>query len=178
MLSYGAKVAGVLSLMTVEAQDVPAHPLLAYSDHPVVLWPMILERTPAFRLQGLGPLTMLEIRVPIAPDAAILMNWIDRSDEVGIRMKRRAAGEINAFTVGQADKEWMHRPGEEPEIPDDVFSSLSRLVDFSYGRAAAERSVRRAYASNFLNRASKRRWVNEVDVVVEIGSPPGLREAA
>jgi hypothetical protein len=177
MLAYAAKVAGILSLMRWHVLRFK-EPLLAYSDHPVVLWPMNVERTLPFRRQGLGPLTMLEIRVPIAPDAAILMNWIDRSDEVGIPMKRRAAGEINAFTVSQTDREWMHKPGGEPEIPDDVFSPLSRLVDFSYDCAAAERSVRRAYASNFQQRASKRQWVNELDVVVEIDSPPGLRVAA
>jgi uncharacterized protein DUF4238 len=177
MLSYGAKVAGILSLMRWHVLRFD-EPLLAYSDHPVVLWPMNVERTRPFRRQGLGPLTMLEIRVPIGPDVAILMNWIDRSDEVGIPMKRRAAGEINAFTVGQADKEWMHKPGCEPEIPDDVFLPLSRLVDFSYDRAVAERSVRRAYASDSQQRASKRQWVNELDVVVEIGSLPGLRAAA
>jgi hypothetical protein len=139
---------------------------------------MNVERTRAFRRQGLGPLTMLEIRIPIAPDAAILMNWIDRSDEVGIPMKRRAAGELNAFTVGQTDREWMHKAGEEPEVSDDVFLPLSRLVDFSYGRAAAERSLRRAHARNFQRRASKRKWVNELDVIVEIGSQAALKAAA
>lgn len=177
MLSYGAKVAGILSLMRWQVLRFDG-PLLAYSDHPVVLWPMNVERTRAFRRQGLGPLTMLEIRVPIAPDAAILMNWIDRSDGVGILMKRRAARELNAFTVGQADREWMHKVGEEPEIPDDVFSPLSRLVDFSYDRAAAEGSLRRAHASNFQQRASKRQWVNDLDVIVEIGSQLGLKAAA
>lgn len=177
MLSYGAKVAGILSLMRWYVLRFDG-PLLAYSDHPVVLWPMNVGRTRAFRRQGLGPLTMLEIRVPIAPDAALLMNWIDRNDEVGIPMKRRAASELNAFTVGQADREWMHKVGEEPEIPDDVFSPLSRLVDFSYDRAAAEGSLRRAHASNFQQRASKRQWVNDLDVIVEIGSQLGLEAAA
>jgi Protein of unknown function (DUF4238) len=177
MLSYGAKVAGILSLMRWHVVRFDG-PLLAYSDHPVVLWPMNVERTRAFRRQGLGPLTMLEIRIPIAPDAAILMNWIDRSDEVGIPMKRRAAGELNAFTVGQTDREWMHKAGEEPEVSDDVFLPLSRLVDFSYGRAAAERSLRRAHARNFQRRASKRKWVNELDVIVEIGSQAALKAAA
>ena len=177
MLSYGVKVAGILSLMRWHVIRFDG-PLLAYSDHPVVLWPMNVDRTRAFRRQGLGPLTMLEVRLPIAPDAAILMNWIDCSDEVGVRMKRRAAGELNAFTVGQADREWMHRPGEEPEIPDDIFSPLSRFVDASYGRAAAEQSFRRAHASSFQQRASKRQWVNELDVIVDIGPPPNLQAVA
>ena len=121
---------------------------------------------------------MLEIRVPIAPDAAILMNWIDRSDEVGVSMKPRAAAELNAFTVAQAEKEWMHRPGSEPEVADDVFSPLSRLIDSTYDRAVAKRSARRAHAEAFNKRSRARKWVNELDVVVEIGSQPALQAAA
>lgn len=177
MLSFAAKVAGILSLMRWQVLRFDG-PLLAYSDHPVVLWPMNVERTRPFRQQGLGPLTMLEIRVPIAPDAAILMNWIDRSDEIGISMKSRTAAEINAFTVAQADKEWMHRPGDEPEIANDIFAPLSRLVDPFYGRAAAERSARRAHATKFYERARKRKWVNELEVLVNIGSRSSLRKAA
>jgi Protein of unknown function (DUF4238) len=177
MLSYAVKVAGILSLMRWHVVRFDG-PLLAYSDHPVVLWPMNVERTRPFSRQGLGPLTMLEIRVPIAPDAAILMNWIDRSDEVGVAMKPRAAAELNAFTVAQAEKEWMHRAGSEPEVADGVFSPLSRLIDPTYDRAAATRSARRAHADRFHKRSSKRKWVNELDVVVDIGSQPALPVAA
>lgn len=177
MLSYAPKVAGILSLMRWHVLRFEG-PLLAYSDHPVVLWPMNVERTRPFPRQGLGPLTMLEVRVPIAPDAAILMNWIDRSDEVGVSMKRRAAGELNAFTVAQAEREWMHQPGIEPEIADDLFLPLSRHLDPSYDRAAAERSLRREHAAKFNKRASKRQWVNELEVIVDVGDTPPLRAAA
>jgi hypothetical protein len=177
MLTYAVKVAGILSLMRWHVVRFDG-PLLAYSDHPVVLWPMNVERTRPFPRQGLGPLTMLEIRVPIAPDAALLMNWIDRSDEVGVPMKRRAAAEMNAFTIAQAHEEWMHRPGSEPEVADDVFSPLSRLIEPAYDRAAAERSLRRAYAQKSHDRAKKRKWVNELDVIVDIGEHPALRTAA
>jgi hypothetical protein len=177
MLTYAVKVAGILSLMRWQVLRFDA-PLLAYSDHPIVLWPMNVERTLPFRRQGLGPLTMLEIRVPIAPHAAILMNWIDRSDEAGVLMKRRAAAELNAFTVAQADREWMHHPGGEPEIADDVFAPLSRLIDPTYDRFAAEHSARRAHADRFHKRSSKRKWVNELDVVVDIGSQPALPATA
>lgn len=176
MLSYSIKVAGILSLMRWHVVRFDG-PLLAYSDHPVVLWPMNVERTQPFSRQGLGPLTMLEIRVPIAPDAAVLMNWIDRDDEVGMPMKRWAAAELNAFTVAQAEKEWMHQPGSEPEIADDVFSPLSRLIDPTYDRAVAEQSARRAHAEAFNKRSRARKWVNEIDVIVEIGSRPALRAA-
>jgi hypothetical protein len=177
MLAYSAKVAGILSLMRWNVLRFK-EPLLAYSDHPVVLWPMNVERTLPFRRQGLGPLTMLEIRVPIAPDAAILMNWIDQSDQVDVSMKRRAAAELNAFTVAQAEKEWMHQPEGEPEIADDVFAPLSRLIDPTYDRSTAESSARRAHAEGFRKRSSKRKWVNELDVLVDIGQQSTLQVAA
>lgn len=177
MLTYATKVAGILSLMRWHVLRFEG-PLLAYSDHPVVLWPMNVERTLPFPRQGLGPLTMLEIRVPIAPDTAILMNWIDRSDEAGARMKRWAAAELNAFTVAQAEKEWMHQPGSEPEIAEDFFFPLSRSIDPTYDRSVAECSVRRAHADKFHRRAMKRKWVNELDVVVDIGPQPAPAAAA
>jgi hypothetical protein len=177
MLQYAAKVAGILSLMRWHVLRFDG-PLLAYSDHPVVLWPMNVERTRPFSRQGLGPLTMIEIRVPIAPDAAILMNWINRSDVIGIPMERSAAAELNAFTIAQADKEWMHQPGSEPEIADGVFSPLSRLIDPSYDYPAAERSVRRAYADKVRKRMAKRQWVNELDVIADLGTSPTLQAPA
>ena len=174
MLTYATKVAGILSLMRWQVLRFDG-PLLAYSDHPVVLWPMNVEHTRPFPCQGLGPLTMLEIRVPIAPDAALLMNWIDRSDEVGVPMQCWAAAELNAFTIAQAQEEWMHQPGSEPEVADGVFSPISRLIEPAYDWAVAERSLRRAHARKSHDRAKKRKWVNELDVVVDINEQPAPR---
>jgi hypothetical protein len=176
MLSYAIKVSSVLSLMRWHVLRFDG-PLLAYSDHPVVLWPINVESTRPFKRQGLGPLTMREIRVPIAPDVAILMNWIDRTDEVGVPMKGRAAAELNAFTVSQADREWMHRPGSQPGVGEGVFAPLSRLIDPSYDAATAKNSARRAHAEQFLERVKGRRYVNAVDVLVEVGQKPLLRAA-
>jgi hypothetical protein len=78
-------------------------PVLVYSDQPVVLWPMNVGSSRPFRSPHLGPLTMLEVRVPISPRVAILMNWIDRSDVIGLKLDSRAAAELNAFTVAQAE---------------------------------------------------------------------------
>ncbi|HET7485785.1 MAG TPA: DUF4238 domain-containing protein [Solirubrobacterales bacterium] len=176
MLTYAVKVSGVLALMRWHVLRFK-EPALVYSDHPVVLWPMNVPATRPFRRQGLGPLTMLEIRVPIAPDVAILMNWIDRSDEVGVPMKRSAAAELNAFTVAQAEREWMHQLGAEPDVGEGVFMPLSRLIDPTYDLAAARDSARRAHAAKFLKQASRRKWVNKVDVVVDVNSQAALRAA-
>lgn len=65
-LTYAIKVAGILSLMRWHVLRFD-DPLLAYSDHLIVLWPMNVERTRPFPRQRLGQLTMLEVRVPIVP---------------------------------------------------------------------------------------------------------------
>jgi hypothetical protein len=120
MLRYSVKVASILGLMRWQILRFPG-PELAYSDHPVVLWPSKLSSSRPFQRQGLGPVETLEIRVPIAPDAAILMNWIDLDDEVGVQMSPPAAGELNAFTVAQAERDWMHQIGQEPEVLKGIF---------------------------------------------------------
>ncbi|HEY8816117.1 MAG TPA: DUF4238 domain-containing protein [Candidatus Dormibacteraeota bacterium] len=148
MLAYARKIASVLGLMRWQLLHFDA-PVLAYSDHPVVLWPLNAPSSQPFRRQGLGPSGTLEIRVPIAPNAAILMNWLDLSDEVGVQMPTSVAAELNAFTISQAETEWMHQPGSEPEVGNGVFEPLSRLIDPSYGKQTVLRSTRHALAAQF-----------------------------
>lgn len=167
MLSYAVKVASVLGLMRWQILRF-AGPELAYSDHPVVLWPLKLPSSRPFRRQGLGPLETLEIRVAIAPDVAILMNWIDLSDEVGVRMPSSAAAEMNAFTVAQAEKEWMHQIGQEPDVPKGVFRPLTRLIDPSYSKMTVMASQRHTLAAKFVKGIQGRKFANEVEVLVEI----------
>jgi Protein of unknown function (DUF4238) len=109
MLSYSMKVASVLAQMRWHVLRI-ADPLFAYSDQPVVLWPMSVETTRPFARPHLGPLTMLEIRVSIAPDVAILMSWVDLSDVAGLVMKAQVAAELNAFTVSQDGSRSPPRP--------------------------------------------------------------------
>ncbi len=108
-------------------------PLLAFSDHPVVVWPMQLERTEPFSRQGLGPLGAIEVRVPLSPQLAVLMTWVDLPDPATpARMSQRVAEELNAFTIGQADRQWMHRPGDEPPIATGSMLPLSRIYERGY----------------------------------------------
>jgi Protein of unknown function (DUF4238) len=167
MLTTAVKMASLLSLMRWQILRFD-DPVVAYSDHPVVLWPMDLDRSAPFARQGLGPLSALEIRAPISPQAAILMTWVDRSDEAAVRLGALAAGELNAFTVGQADRQWMHQPGTEPPVPSEIFAPLSRLAVPSYDRRAALGSSRRAAATRFVERVTKRRHVNDVEVIVDL----------
>lgn len=170
MLTRSVKIASVLGLMRWHILRFEG-PLLAYSDHPVVLWPGAARAlsSPPER-QALGPLGALEVRVPIAPSVAILMNWIDRSDESEVEMSSSAAAEVNALTIAQADTEWMHLLGTEPEQAPGPYLPLSRLVERSYGPEAMSRSVRRRLAQRFIERTLKRTHVHNVEVLLEMPS--------
>jgi hypothetical protein len=176
MLTTSMKVATVLGYMRWHVVRFDG-PLLAYSDHPVVLWPMSLATTAPFKRQGLAPMAALEIRVPIAPNVAIVMNWIDRTDEAQCCLPPTAAAELNAFTVAQADRQWMHQPGSEPEVATGTFSPISRVIDPTYGGATMLLSTRRATAERFLERVTKRQHVHDVEVIVDVDLP-GARSAA
>jgi Protein of unknown function (DUF4238) len=173
MLTKPKKVASILGCMRWHLLRFDG-PVLAYSDHPVVLWPMDVARSGPFERQGLRPLSAFEIRLPIAPDVAILMNWVDRSDRVGDRLDNAAAAEINAFTVAQADRQWMHQPGREPEISRGTFSPISRLLEPAYDPSTMLRSARRRAANNFLDSVSDREHVDEIIVFVDTPVPAAL----
>jgi hypothetical protein len=82
------------------------------------------------------------------------------------RMEANAsvAAEFNAFTVSQADPEWMHRPGREPTIPWRKFSPLSRLIDESYDSDAALRTTRHARAEAFQRSVLHKKFVQAIPV--------------
>ncbi len=62
MLTMSVKLATLLAHMRWQILRFEGS-RLAYSDHPVVLWPMDVTESVPFDRQGLGPLTALEIRV-------------------------------------------------------------------------------------------------------------------
>ena len=142
-----------------------AGPALAYSDHPVVMWAMDVASTAALEKQQFGPLSALEVRIPLAPDTGLLMNWVDRSDPLVVSLQTPAAAEFNALTVAQADRQWMHRPGDEPEIADGPLRPLSRLVEPAYDRSAMLRSARRAGAEQYIASVRDREFVKTVQAV-------------
>lgn len=167
MIAYAVKVASILGLMRWQVLR-SGEPVLAYSDHPVVLWPMEIASSRPFTRQGLGALQTLEIAVPIAPEAALLMNWIDRDDDGAVPMPEGAAAQLNAFVVSQAEREWMHEPGSEPMISAGTFRPISERIDPSYDAHAARGSRRHRLASAAVERALEREFVNDVDVLVEL----------
>jgi hypothetical protein len=167
MLTSSVKLATLLAHMRWQILRFEGC-LLAYSDHPVVVWPMDVAKSAPFDRQGLGPLTALEIRVSISPSAAILMTWVDRSDDIHVSLGAEAAAELNAFTVAQADRQWMHSLFNEPEVPTGVFEPISRLVEPRYDRAAMSRSARRATAQQFVERVKNRRHIHDVEVLIDV----------
>lgn len=176
MLTTSVKLATLLAYMRWQILRFEG-PRLAYSDHPVVLWPMGVTESAPFERQGLGPLTALEIRVPISPSAAILMTWVDRSDDTYVSLGTEVAAELNAFTVAQADRQWMHCPSNEPEVPAGVFEPISRLVEPRYDRARMATSARRATGQRFVERVKNRRHVHEVEVLIDV-EPRRLKEVS
>ena len=164
MLQYGSKLGGVLGCMRWQLIHF-AKPRLVYSDHPVVLWPLDRPETQPFDRQPLGPHRTFEIRVPLGPQVGLLMNWIDEHDDAGMEGTPSVAAEFNAFTVAQAELEWMHRPGPEPMIPWRSFTPLSRMIMPSYDRDYVERSRRFAEAQKFTDRWAGRKFADEIPVV-------------
>jgi hypothetical protein len=167
MLSYAVKIASVLGLMRWQVLRFK-DPVLAYSDHPVVLWPLKLDSSAPFDRQQLGALETREILIPVSPQAAVLMNWIDLSDEISMDIAPSIAPQINAFVISQSQSDWMHKVGFEPGIGEGAFEPPSRVIDPAYGQETVLSSARHAKAAEIVRQFSGRKFVNYVQVVVEI----------
>jgi hypothetical protein len=96
---------------------------------------------------NVGLLDTLEVRVPVGPQHAILMTWIDLNDTepVLLRGARHHAAGLNAFTTKQADPQWFCLPGTSPPIASGgALLPLSPQLLSSYGADTVMRSRRRA----------------------------------
>jgi hypothetical protein len=149
MIGLGWKIAGLLGSMHWALIEFGA-PVVATSDHPVVLWPRDVrarqaEPTP----MNLGLFETLEVRIPVAPTLAILMTWADRPDREHDRLRgtRRHAASLNAFTVAEAERQWFHLPRRVPPIGSGSFLPLSPELMPGYTPTAAASSRRRAQTS-------------------------------
>ena len=129
MATISMKVAAVLGSMRWQPLSFDK-PLLAYSDQPVVVWPLGTDSVaPPPDEPRFGPLEALEVRVPLSPQLAVLMTWADEPDVLGrVEAQDTYAGEMNAFVIAQADKQWMHKLGDEPPVAGGVIRPLSRSL--------------------------------------------------
>jgi hypothetical protein len=165
MLTTSFKIASILGSMRWHLLRFEA-PVLAYSDHPVVIWPASIQSSAPFPRQHLGPLDAVEIRVPLSPDLALLMTWADLPDALrSVRADARFAGELNAFTIAQADRQWMHRLGAEPPINSGTFAPLSRAFEPNYSASVLAHSRRRAQTARYLQRVQGKKYLNDIEIV-------------
>jgi len=161
----GLKTAMLLGSMRWHILDFGA-PLLAYSDHPVVVWPAGIHQTHPFATPNFGPLGAIEVRVPLSPELAILMTWAHVADE-GRRVPATPdfADELNAFVISQADEQWMHRPGRIPPVGVGSFTPLSRAFEHgSYSPAYLGQSRRRATAARLLAGVAKKKLLGDIKI--------------
>lgn len=144
MLGLAPKLASILSSMHWALVEFRS-PVLATSDHPVVVWPITeWARRPEATPMNTGLLRTLELRVPVSSRLAVLMSWLfDEDTAAPIKAVRHHAANFNAFTVAQAERQWFHMPGTSPPVGTGRLLPLAPQLLSGYSAAAAESSPRR-----------------------------------
>ena len=179
MLGRAQKASSILGCMRWRLLRF-AQPVVAYSDQPVVIWPvgrLVVDERP--NQPTLGPLSALEIRIPISPTQILLMTWDDVSDdELPVAVPMLYAAETNALVIAQADEQWMHRPGEEPPVASHLLRPISGALDPSYDHNIVQRSLRRRTAAQHFDRVADRPFVNTVQLITSISRGPVSRTRA
>jgi hypothetical protein len=179
MLGRAQKASSILGCMRWRLLRF-SQPVVAYSDQPVVVWPvgrLVVDERPT--QPTLGPLSALEIRIPISPTQILLMTWDDVSDdETPVAVPTRYAAETNALVIAQADQQWMHRPGEEPPLAGHLLRPISGALDPSYDHNVVQRSLRRRTAARHFERVADKQFVNTVQLITSISRGPVSRTRA
>lgn len=139
MLQLGAKVGCAVGSMCWTLVEF-ARPVLATSDHPVVVWPMTDQgrRAQSVVPANVGLRNFLEVRLPVSPRRALLMTWRDLPDDPDpVPGKTHHADNFNAFTVAEADEQWFFLPGTRcPGIRDGIWLPLSAELVRGYSSSA------------------------------------------
>lgn len=127
-------------------------PVLAISDHPVVAWPLSAKfRRPEPTPAGLGVRNFFEVRAPISPTLALLMTWQDLPDAAAVIVgSEEIAANINAFTIANADRQWMYMPSARVPIADGYLDPISIELVAGYGPAEVETSDVRQQVTDLL----------------------------
>lgn len=165
MLTTSFKLASVIGSMRWHLL-LFADPVVAYSDHPVVVWPIDQPTATPFTNPQLAPMAAIEVRAPISPQLALLMTWADEpDDQLPVAATWQHAAELNAFTISQAERQWMHQPGTTPPVASGAFTPLSRDFETAYSAAEAQTSLRRQAASRYLHRVRNKRFLSDIEIV-------------
>lgn len=165
MLGLAIKFASILGCMRWQILRL-ADPVLAYSDHPVVVWPSDVETCTPHPKPRFGAINALEVCAPLSPHLAVLMTWSDGPDATQrVDAARSDAEELNAMVIAQADRQWMHRVDAEPPVARGRLLPLSRRFVTGYTAEHLAQSSRRAAAQRFLQQAMKKPFVDDIDIV-------------
>jgi hypothetical protein len=141
-------------------------PLLCLSDHPVVEWPIGVEQRRSGIAKGHGVANLLEVRAPLSPTLGLLMTWRDRKDGSQLLSgSTDRAANFNTFTIAQAEKQWMAKPGTSPAMGLSFFRPLSADFFPDYGSGYALHSVVRREVHRRLNAQLGERPTNEAVIV-------------
>lgn len=140
MLRLGAKVGCAVGSMCWTLVEFP-RPVLATSDHPIVVWPMDDGgRQPQATVPAkVGVRNFLEVRLPVSPTQALLMTWRDRPDDPSpMPGKPHHARNLNAFTVAEAEEQWFFLPGgDRPRVGSGLLLPLSAELVPGYSTSVA-----------------------------------------
>lgn len=157
MMVNGRKLAMILASMHWTLVEFVS-PVVATSDHPVVLWPGGASRVPQSTPLGVGILQCSEIRLPLSPRHVVLMTWSDDADDEPARVRgtRSHAASVNAFTVKQADRQWFHLPGTSPPVATGRLVPIAADLVDGYTAAVAASSRRRTAVTAHLETLADR----------------------
>lgn len=180
MLEMGRKLASVFGSMHWTLMEFSSR-VVVTSDHPVVLWPFgVRARRPAPTPPNVGVMECLEIRVPVSPNLAILMTWIDEADDDPNRVhgSRHHAASLNAFTIAEADRQWFHHPRSAAPSADGSLLPLGPQLVNGYGVRMAIASHRREKTAEIVNALIGSSLKNDHFSMVTIGRHGAMAESS
>lgn len=173
MLAISHKVVGIFGSMHWTLLEFDG-PCLLISDHPVVDWPLDAPvRRPEPNRVGVGALNFLEVRVPVAPDRAILMSWSDETALVSrMRGSIEAAENLNAFSIANSERQWLRQPGSDTPVGGGLLAPISPTVLDGYSVQMAESSaIRKAVTENLQPKLGVTDDAAEVDIFTSAPHP-------
>jgi hypothetical protein len=153
MMALSNRILSVFASMTWHLVEFD-EPVLAISDHPVVSWSLDgRRRLPEPHQHDLGVLNFLEVRAPISPTIALLMTWAEPPDTPKPMIGGpELAANLNAFSIANAERQWMSMPGSTVAMADGPFDPISTALLPGYGAAQAESSPIRKRVSESVER--------------------------
>lgn len=140
-------------------------PRLLSSDHPLAPVPIPRGgKLPIRPIPAAGFVNTIEIRFPISPTRALLMNWREHEDDFPVLDGRlHHLKSFNTATSMQAEEHWFHRPDVSAPVTSGTLTSLSAELFSDYGMSAAVTSERRRCAEV------------DIDRMIEMGQEEKMR---